>query len=861
MKFDTITASEDLKKSKRKTNRFSRLLRNNRQKQGNLEEVYPVKNIDDDGMMLLSVKNDLGQSFEEYSYYISVEPYDLTNIAPNELAEIQKQYATLQRTFRTSMKEIYLSFPEDNLKQQAHIKNLIEKTHDNFKLAFLQKELGKLKYLEETHISQKSFIQIFAPTPEKLNRRWQDFQDSANKLFKPTLLGRDNSLTILSLLNNGFEGLKRTTDLIEGTSDDSLLQLTNPLGGLYFSYSPTSYIQGAKHRATITIEALPTKLLTYWVSNLSARKAVDTVGIDYNFDANYKAISAIDSTIADYQKQAKKTTNQTTLDFFAHQRLLLGQLGQEILNNGEIIKDVKIKLHLSAFSEEALGLKIQSTTNELLEKGYTPTVILNNSKRDYQSLFISYAMQYSTDQVSVIGRKRLPAAAIAEGFSHNNISLNDEQGFVLGRSATGGLLYFDPFTKSKDRLSYSLFISGFLGSGKSTFLKKQMLNNFIRGGLTFSWDVNGEQKKLADKLHGSYVRLDGSDGIINMLQVFALKTFERDDSIEIDIEGSFNTHLDAVVSRLKSVGVFDQKMTRGIRGALLKFYIHYDAVYDFNAYHARGQKIVDVTAFENTAYPTFDDLYDYLHPIVTSSSSDILEDDLAAFKELYSIVRDLINQYRQAFVGHTTLDKLVDNKLVIFDITRLKDSGVNVNDAIFHMSLSLVTSLAIRHGQIEKLAYESGQKKWWEIERVFIAVDECHNVVRPEKFYNVSAFAVLQREARKFFISLALATQLIETMFPTDLVMHDEAALAMNEMRSIVGLAQYKIFGKQSETSIPTLEKYFSTYLNPRDYKEMLEYETTKKGSKMKMIISGGRAFNFLHQVSPEELAMFSGGA
>jgi hypothetical protein len=98
-------------------------------------------------------------------------------------------------------------------------------------------------------------------------------------------------------------------------------------------------------------------------------------------------------------------------------------------------------------------------------------------------------------------------------------------------------------------------------------------------------------------------------------------------------------------------------------------------------------------------------------------------------------------------------------------------------------------------------------------------------------------------------------------MFPTDLVMHDEAALAMNEMRSIVGLAQYKIFGKQSETSIPTLEKYFSTYLNPRDYKEMLNYETTSKGSKMKMIISGGKAFNFLHKVSPEELAMFSGGA
>ncbi|AYG01146.1 hypothetical protein [Lactococcus allomyrinae] len=820
-----------------------------------MEAAYPIRAIKSDGQMLIVVRNKMGFAYKEYSYYLAVSPYDLTNLTPDELTTIQRNYSSLHKGYRDSMKEIYLSYPENNAAQQEYIQHLMEDETDNHKLSLQQKELDKLLFLQDAHITYTSFIQIFGSSPTKLEENYREFVRCAKDIFaKADKLRKDDVRLLLSLYNNGTQAVKRKVSRINALSESATLAVTAPQGGLVFDF-PNYYVQGARFRTTVTIEGKPSLMPTWWLSNITAREQADIVTNDYLFDKRYQPLRSVDSTVTSYDKLISGSNNPTDIQKYKDEQGYLMGLAKSIREDGEIMKNVRIKVHVSAFSEAALGEKIEKLNTDLLDKNFPSTIIVNNAKVDYQSFFISYKAQEFLDDNVDIGKLRLPTEAIAEGFNHNNISLNDEMGFYIGQSLTGGSIYFNNFTKTGERLSYSMFISGVQGGGKSALTKKIMHNHYLSGGKIFGFDVNGEYRKLVKYMNGVYLPLDGSAGILNFLQVFPFVTVEDENSMEIDIEGSFESHLDTLVDRLRAIRSFDNDLASDIRGVLLDFYI------DFGIW--QNSKIPDVTALENTEYPTFEDLYRYANGQYLNYQNEMDEDLKKAIEYLLKTTRSIMKQYSKLLVGHTTLDQSVNNDIVFFDISRLKDGTANVYDAVFQAALGFVLGLSNKFGREEKRANDRGEKPWNKIARVLITIDECHNILKPEKYYNVSAFDILAREARKFFIAYLLDTQLIEAMLPAELShnLSDTATFAMNKLSNIIGLTQYIILAKQSSTSIDSLRKNFSNELKPRDYKEMLSYGITEQGARMKMIIKGDKTFDFHTRLSKGELGLFAGGA
>lgn len=73
-----------------------------------------------------------------------------------------------------------------------------------------------------------------------------------------------------------------------------------------------------------------------------------------------------------------------------------------------------------------------------------------------------------------------------------------------------------------------------MGAGKSTLLKKATLDNAIKGYKIRGFDIVGEFEDLVHALGGKQISLDGTEGIINPLQVY--KTAEAE-------EVSFGQHL------------------------------------------------------------------------------------------------------------------------------------------------------------------------------------------------------------------------------------------------------------------------------------------------------------------------------
>src|SRR5690625_5733268 len=82
------------------------------------------------------------------------------------------------------------------------------------------------------------------------------------------------------------------------------------------------------------------------------------------------------------------------------------------------------------------------------------------------------------------------------GFS----GLNDQRGSYLGSSFRGGNVMFDLFHSDKLRRFYNGVVIGKMGAGKSTTLKKLLMDNEARGNFIRGFDVTGEFKTLVSAL-------------------------------------------------------------------------------------------------------------------------------------------------------------------------------------------------------------------------------------------------------------------------------------------------------------------------------------------------------------------------
>ncbi|WP_229386589.1 hypothetical protein [Lysinibacillus sphaericus] len=82
-----------------------------------------------------------------------------------------------------------------------------------------------------------------------------------------------------------------------------------------------------------------------------------------------------------------------------------------------------------------------------------------------------------------------------------------------------------------------------MGAGKSTLLKKLSMDNGCRGNYIRGFDVTGEFETVVTvSLNGHYISLDGSQGIINPLQIYRTKDGTDQESEEF----SFMKHLSKV---------------------------------------------------------------------------------------------------------------------------------------------------------------------------------------------------------------------------------------------------------------------------------------------------------------------------
>ena len=497
----------------------------------------------------------------------------------------------------------------------------------------------------------------------------------------------------------------------------------------------------------------------FWLLQLTSIKNVITT-IDISTEKKRTALKSINKSLVEQKNRYREETNEVNAIEAQSTYSNLHQLAEDITNFGEVIKLVHIRYYLADKTKAGLEEKVKDLLEELEGLGYRATICLNEQEYEWRSLFSPYSEQINFKNKR--SGKAIPSSSIGGGYFFHFTQLNDPTGVYLGTTTTGGNVLFDLFTKDNIRKSYNAVVFGMMGAGKSTLLKKLVLDNAIQGQTIRVLDVVGEFKDLVLELGGSTVSLDGTNGMINPLQILA--TIVDENTNNVNNEKSFMVHIAKVSTMYKflnpNCSVEEQ---REFDKLLNKFYHHFGieknraCEYNVKEYPTMSQFLQYI---KETLYIDVEN--EIINPKIPKTKIERLD---AIILNIESIVRD----YKDLFDGHSTVDDITNKPILSFDLRNLTQFDIRVFNAQVFNILTLLWNNALVQGRKEKSLFDNKTKSFDECKKYMILIDEAHRIINSNNPTAVEYLIGFQREARKYFGGLIFATQSIRDIAPSNL--------------------------------------------------------------------------------------------
>lgn len=624
--------------------------------------------------------------------------------------------------------------------------------------------------------------------------------------------------------------------------DMNLLNEIKPAGGITFK--DVKYITtGSGYEGCIHIYKFPENIDTYWMAKV----------------CNINGTVALVDISTDNMSEVKKNLNKSMKEqvgrrigardfaelYDADKRLdEMKRMYDEIKSYNEVIKLVHIRIFLADRSFESLEKKIKNIMDKLeTDSGFLTTIYLNESKSEYKSMTRSYKKQ--KEEMFFPNGQSLTATGVAHGDPFHFSSLDDETGEFLGTTPCGGNVLLDIFQKTSTRLYYNFLAIGEMGSGKSTLLKKQFKSNAIKGNYVRTFDISGEFTILTKTLGGKVIKLDGSEGILNPLEI--LKAGD-DENI------SFTRHISKVSTFYKFLvgGSVDAEEIAEFEDVLKQLYSSFGLWSD-------DRRNIQCTGLPAASYPTFTDYLNFLTESMEEMQNEkyshleeqVVAKTLLLRDKIRKVIKNIVDTYGTLFDGHTSIDNILDEQIVTFDISTLKELKDEVFDAMIINIISLCWDNCVTNGKLMLNMLREGKIKLWDVTRFLILIDESHRWLNAKKTHALDLVSVYLREARKYFGGIGLASQRA-----ADYVPEGSDSDAVNKLKNIFELTQYKFVFRQSSNAKKLLYQIFDGELTGTQIEKIPKLEI----GQCILLISGDKNIEFKVHLTKDEDMLFSGG-
>lgn len=622
--------------------------------------------------------------------------------------------------------------------------------------------------------------------------------------------------------------------------DMELLWGIRPAGGIkhYEDYSKS----GTGYESCIHIWDFPANLNDYWLTKLcNNENTIVTIGVHTEDLTEVK--KNLNKSIE--EQQSRKNMANDFRNFYDADRRQkeMQRLYDEIESMGEVIKTIQIRIFTAAKTRAELEEANANIIKKLEADSYRGAVFLNETETEWRSIYLPETKQQELPhQIQGIP---LQANLLAAGNPFHFCSLEDPFGDFLGGTSCGGNIIFDEFYRSNTRVNYSAVIVGNMRFGKSTLLKKRLKARAIRGDFLRTFDITGEFTTLTKNLGGKVLNMDGTDGMVNLLEIF--KSDEND-------EISFSRHWTKLKTSYKFLNESASKEEIDV------FYEVVEALYKkFDLYpDKKSQK--QLTGLPANRYPIFSDMLELVEErmqgLIKGSYSEmerrLMENELLHLKNIRGELYKLINAYGYIFNGHTSMNNTNDVQIITFNLSKLKEMDQEIFDLQLFNLLSICWDNAVTNGSIMKKSWENGDITLEDVIHTLVLIDESHRWVNAKKLFALEQLSIYFREGPKFFVGIWLASQSIR-----DYVPQGSTEKGINTLKTIFELTQYKFIFHQDSNVIHILDDIFNNALT---YAQRNRIPQLQRGETI-LCISGEQNIEFKVYLSKEDERIFEGGA
>lgn len=622
--------------------------------------------------------------------------------------------------------------------------------------------------------------------------------------------------------------------------EPDLLEYIQPQGGIKFSidYART----GTGYETCIQIYQFPTYIYSHWLSDICYFEGAITT-IDIHTENEEDALQNISKSMKEYRGRSGSEKNDTGVSDAVNAYSDLSRLYESVKRMSRTLKSVIVRIYFSAKTKAELEKRQAEILNKLDE--YKGSIMLNEQKYEYQAMFLPYKKQQELPNA----RLGIPILdeAIAAGDPFHFASLSDPNGLYLGSTSCGGSVMFNPFFKSSVRTYYNTLILGNMGSGKSTLLKKLSYHSFLLGDYVRLFDVVGELRYMADVCGWTTINLDGTDGIYNMFQILKVDEDEG-------ICWSRHTAKLALIYEILSQEHNPQEII-SFNKCVKNMYNRIGILPDEIKYDDK------ITGYSPEEYPTMSDFISHIELEMeeimrkkpdTKAEEKLLVDEVVRLSNIKRVFVDVRDNYGKMLDGHTSIDNIMDTQGVVFNIKNIASLPAHIVNTILYETLSMCWDNCTRNGLIMKQLYEEGKIGIDEVVHFLITFDEAHKIMNTRFPVALQQLTDMQREMRKVFGGLCLATQSISECIP-----EGSSEDSVRLIKDLFSFSNYKFIGKQDESLKQTLKNAFGSALNDNEYNRI---PVLGQGNFI-LSIQGDRNIEFKVYASDDELNMFRGGA
>ncbi|MCX7578915.1 type IV secretion system protein VirB4 [Leuconostoc falkenbergense] len=642
---------------------------------------------------------------------------------------------------------------------------------------------------------------------------------------------------------------KRSALKARGYNLELIEEVQNPSG---IEFHTTYFDDGMASSAIINVYDYPkNEQLQGWFKELINHKntIVDIkIGTENKFEVE-KALETATNTLRS-KARSEVTSQGDALEAEQDADITLQDLN-EARNGREIYKRVYVRLLVSDVSPEELRRRVKEIQQQL--SNYRMKVYPSEQLTHFQQFFMP-AMSIENQTIKDKGFP-MKAYALAGSYAFNQTFIAHPRGSYMGLTMQRGEVMYDPsYNDHRTQLTaYNLVVGG-ERSGKSSFAKKNLGPLVSRGDTVWVFDKSNEWRDLVNYYYGVTLTLDGSQNIINLMQVFGTVL---DENGNVDVIASFNQHRTKVITYYATLNTqADKKELEMLGNLITDFYVERRM---WSLSPKDNPQDLRVIGLRNEDYPILEDFQTFLETrnMLTRNMTQLAVERL---DNILSTISSLIQNHGDMVNGVTTMPDLSGERLIRFDTSGLSRLEDDLYNAQYFTILSLMESYItingtqqrerIKRGEVSTQANNNGNppKYFWWIQ------DEADDIFNAKHSLGITFGDNMMAQHGKDFFGMFAIFPGLKNVVPTGNASDTEASRAAS---SFFGRFPKQTIARLSKTDTTRLRSVVSE-TNITDG-QLAALQGLDQGDFLMNLV--GKQATFMHvDLNDSEINLFGGG-